>query len=466
MSVYSKLPLAVLPRKRLEISYNDYLYGIYSCSKTESERKYYESRIEKRFEDGNGVHNAITTLSIRTGYDLLLRSLNLPKGSEVVCSGVTIKDMIKITQLHGLVPVPVDLLSDNLEMRVELLKDAISPKTKLILVAHIFGSIAPLDEVIEVAGNIPVIEDCAEAFVGPKYMGHPKAYAVAFSFGTIKTATALGGSVWIVRDDAVLKKMRQLNNQMEPRTNLFFLKRLLKYMTASVVMAPHLWGIAIRLVQGLGMDWESLVTAASRGFPGPDLIGALRRRCSVPLLALMDRRFSQYNELAVNRRKSLSDEMAEILSACPGITIPGRRAKYHSYWLFPVMINDKDPGLVCKLMLRQGYDVTQGTTQLGSIDEYIINKSYSKKLDPSSAREMMKKIIYLPITSDMPRDEMLKLAKVFIKTMKKLTDSKHSRAPKKTEQTSSNNKTSAGEEDIAEDLWDEDEEFLIPASRL
>ena len=87
---------------------------------------------------------------------------------------------------------------------------------------------------------------------------------------------------------SVLKKMRQLNNQMEPRTNLFFLKRLLKYMTASVVMAPHLWGIAIRLVQGLGMDWESLVTAASRGFPGPDLIGALRRRCSVPSMKLLN----------------------------------------------------------------------------------------------------------------------------------------------------------------------------------
>ena len=121
MSVYSKLPLAILPRKRLEISYNDYLYGIYSCTKTESEREYYEKRIEKRFEDGNGVHNALTTLSVRTGFDLLLRSLNLPKGSEVICSAVTIKDMIKIIQLHGLIPVPVDLMSDNLEMRTDLL---------------------------------------------------------------------------------------------------------------------------------------------------------------------------------------------------------------------------------------------------------------------------------------------------------------------------------------------------------
>ena len=472
MSVYSKLPLAILPRKRLEISYNDYLYGIYSCTKTESEREYYEKRIEKRFEDGDGVHNALTTLSVRTGFDLLLRSLNLPKGSEVICSAVTIKDMIKIIQLHGLIPVPVDLMSDNLEMRTDLLKEAITPKTKLILVAHIFGSITPLDEVIEVAGNIPVIEDCAEAFVGPKYIGHPGSYAVAFSFGTIKTATALGGSVWTVRDEVVLNNMRELNNQMKPRTNMFFLKRLLKYMGVSILMAPHLWGIAIRLVQGLGFEWEPLVTAVSRGFPGPDLIGALRQRCSIPLLALMDRRFSQYNELAVNRRKALSDELVEILKPCPGITIPGLNAKYHSYWLFPVMINDKSPDLICNLMLKQGYDVTQGTTQLGSIDEYVINKTYAKKFDPSSAREMMKKIIYIPITTDMPREVMLKMAKVFMKTMNKVMG-KNRRGGTSTKkpqgkQASSNSTTSSAavEEDIAEDLWEEEEDFLIPNSRL
>ena len=468
MSVYSKLPFAILPRKRLEISYNDYLYGIYSCTKTESEREYLEKRIERRFEDGNGVHNSMVTLSVRTGFDLLLRSLNLPKGSEVICSAVTIKDMIKIIQLHGLVPVPVDLMSDTLEMRVDLLKEAITPKTKLIMVAHIFGSIVPLDGVIEAAGSIPVIEDCAEAFVGPKYIGHPGAYAVAFSFGTIKTATALGGSVWTVRDEAVLNRMRYLNKQMTPRSNIFFLKRLLKYMGVSLLMAPHLWGIAIRLVQGLGLEWEPLVTSVSRGFPGPDLIGSLRKRCSIPLLALMDRRFSQYDDLAVKRRKALSDELAEILQTCPGINIPGQNAKYHSYWLFPVMVMGAKPQLVCDLMLKRGYDVTQGTTQLGSIDDYVINKAYPKRLDPSSAREMMKKIVYLPITTDMPREQMLKLAEAFTQTMKQATGKRNRFSSDRQHGKSSlpSNKTPSAGEDVVEDIWDEEEAFLIPADKL
>ena len=230
-------------------------------------------------------------------------------------------------------------MSDTLEMRVDLLLGAIPWKPSWV--AHIFGSIVPLDGVIEAAGSIPVIEDCAEAFVGPKYIGHPGAYAVAFSFGTIKTATALGGSVWTVRDEAVLNRMRYLNTQMTARSNIFFLKRLLKYMGVSFLMAPHLWGIAIRLVQGLGLEWEPLVTSVSRGFPGPDLIGSLRKRCSIPLLALMDRRFSQYDDLAVKRRKALSDELAEILQTCPGINIPGQNAKYHSYWLSVMVIGAK-----------------------------------------------------------------------------------------------------------------------------
>ena len=123
-------------------------------------------------------------------------------------------------------------------------------------------------------------------------------------------------------------------------------------------------------------------------------------------------------------------------------------------------------------MLKQGYDVTQGTTQLGSIDEYVINKTYAKKFDPSSAREMMKKIIYIPITTDMPREVMLKMAKVFMKTMNKVMgkNRRGGTSTKKTKgkQASSNSTTSSAavEEDIAEDLWEEEEDFLIPNSRL
>ena len=71
-----------------------------------------------------------------------------------------------------------------------------------------------------------------------------------------------------------------------------------------------------------------------------------------------------------------------------------------------------------------------------------------------------------------PREVMLKMAKVFMKTMNKVMgkNRRGGTSTKKTQgkQASSNNTTSSAavEEDIAEDLWEEEEDFLIPNSRL
>jgi dTDP-4-amino-4,6-dideoxygalactose transaminase len=396
--------------------------------------------------------------------------MRLPKGSEVICSAVTIKDMIKVVQLHGLVPVAVDLHADTLEPRVDLLKQAINPgKTKLIVVAHIFGVIAPLDGLCDVANEhgIPVVEDCAEAFVGPSYMGHPGATAVTFSFGTIKTTTALGGSVWIVRNGELLQEMRRLNGQFTPRSNVFFLKRLIKYMGVSALMAPHVWGVAVRAINGVGLSWEEVITSVSRGFPGPDLIGQLRQRPSIPLLALMEHRFKHYSGESVTRRKRLSEQLAARLEGCEGITVPGLNAKFHSYWLFPVMVHPPlEPRRVCSTMLKLGYDVTSGTTQLGSVDDYVFDKTDRfLSLEPKTASSMMKSIIYLPVTQDMPEDTMLAMADMFIKVIRKMTgkSARGGVGSARTKSTRTAESSGGGGKDL---VLNDDEDYLIPVTHV
>ncbi|GMF56664.1 unnamed protein product [Phytophthora fragariaefolia] len=61
-----------------------------------------------------------------TGFDLLLQTLKLPAGSEVLCSAITIPDMIYVLRYHGLVPVPVDLDPETLAVDMEALKKAVT----------------------------------------------------------------------------------------------------------------------------------------------------------------------------------------------------------------------------------------------------------------------------------------------------------------------------------------------------
>ena len=94
---------------------------------------------------------------------MLLAALELPAGSEVIASAVTIPDMVRIIEQHGLVPVPVDVDAANLELDVEQVERLITPRTRAILVAHLFGSRVEMGPIIELARrhDLLVIEDCA-----------------------------------------------------------------------------------------------------------------------------------------------------------------------------------------------------------------------------------------------------------------------------------------------------------------
>ncbi|CAN0486213.1 unnamed protein product, partial [Scytosiphon promiscuus] len=91
-------------------------------------------------------------LSIRTAFDLYLKALDLPRGSRVVCSALTIPHMVDIFEEHGLVPVPVDLDTDTLAPEPGALEAAAERhrpgkggddgerRVRAIYVAHVFGA--------------------------------------------------------------------------------------------------------------------------------------------------------------------------------------------------------------------------------------------------------------------------------------------------------------------------------------
>lgn len=113
-------------------------------------------------------------------------------------TGITIPDMIRITEEHGLVPVPLDLAIDTLMPSLDDIKRAIGPKTKAIIFAYIFGvtyDISPYVPLLNSA-NVEIIEDAAQSFRGLEaFKGSPHALMTMFSFGTIKHNSAFFGSV-------------------------------------------------------------------------------------------------------------------------------------------------------------------------------------------------------------------------------------------------------------------------------
>ncbi|MEL1223639.1 MAG: DegT/DnrJ/EryC1/StrS family aminotransferase, partial [Candidatus Neomarinimicrobiota bacterium] len=88
-------------------------------------------RLDKRkiiYEIENlwSMENVIVGLSVRTIFDSLLLTKNFKKGSEVIMTGITIPDMVKIVESNGLKIVPIDLDMETLQLKKEALNKAVS----------------------------------------------------------------------------------------------------------------------------------------------------------------------------------------------------------------------------------------------------------------------------------------------------------------------------------------------------
>ena len=203
--------------------------------------------------------DTIAAYSVRSGFDLMLQALDLRPGDEVIFSAVNIKGMVKIVRKLGLVPVPVDLDIGHFAPSLERLKAAITPRSRVLVVAHLFGARLELDPVFELAREhgILIAEDCAQAFSGRGYPGHPKADVAMFSFGPLKTATALGGALIRVRDTALLARMRALQADYPMQTNAKQRKRVMQFAVMKIVTSRLVLQAIHRIFAARGRDYEA-----------------------------------------------------------------------------------------------------------------------------------------------------------------------------------------------------------------
>ena len=196
---------AMWARKRIDISNWELVKAIGSCLWPNC----LESSIN-RVVDEFWESDILVTLSVRSGFDLLLKSAielnDWPAESEIVFSGMTIADMPKIAVEHGLTVIGTDLNPKTMAPDPDHVASKITAKTKAIVVAHLMGGRSELDEIAEIARehDLILIVDCAQSFTGQTDDISEFADVSMFSFGSIKTNTALGGAVLKVNDPGLI----------------------------------------------------------------------------------------------------------------------------------------------------------------------------------------------------------------------------------------------------------------------
>ncbi len=384
-------------RKEIEISPIDIIRGLGYCWMPASRARILAD-LERRF----GGQQLVTCLSVRSGFDQLLKSVDWPVGSEVLMSGLTIPDMPRIVRDHKYRPVGVDLEIDSLAPKLTLLRQAITPRTKAIVVAHLFGGLVDMDPIAAIAReyDLMLIEDCAQAYVGNQYWGHPQADVSMFSFGPIKTNTALGGGLFVVRSPEGLRRLKQTHAELPMQSRATFTRRLLKYSYVRFVSTRWIAGLIARTMRLWGSDHDQLATKMARGFPGPRFFDKIRHQPSAPLLRLLARKLRSFSEAYIRRRVRRGNLVTDRLRS--RVDVLGSEMLRPTYWVLPILVENRR-NLVQQLW-RQGFDATTSSSlqPVGQEGDENLPESGHGSKGLTNCRFVLDNLVFLPFDLSIP----------------------------------------------------------------
>ena len=387
-------------RRRLDIGWGELLYARLRCALPASERD--RARARARIEaPWTGDTQALVCLSVRTGFDLLLRALDLPKGSEVLMSAINVPGMFRLVAAHGLTPIPLDIDGDSLRPSADQMRRAITPRTRMVVVAHLFGTRLDLSDLRTLAEQhgLLVVEDLAQAFDGVPSALPPGCDVALWSFGPIKRATALGGAVAAVRDPALADRMRGIEAGYAMQSRWRYLLRVVKYAGLKVVSYRLPFRAFVKCLTLTGHDHDAWLQRRVRSFDDASFPDALRRRPCAPLLALLNLRLRRFDVGAAARQRERGERLASLLrDVCQVI---GCNAAFHGFDLFAIRVDR--PQCVIAGLRRHGFDA-------GMRGSLVVCSTGRAGPEPERARRLLDEMVFLPLYRAMPEREVERLA--------------------------------------------------------
>ena len=172
---------------------------------------------EQEFADYHGVPYAVGVATGTDAIELALLAGGVGAGDEVITVAHTAMATVTAVESTGATAVLVDIDPLTYTMDPEKAREAITEKTRAILVVHIYGQPADLDALKALADehDILLIEDCAQAH-GAEYKGQKVGtigHLGTFSFYPTKNMGAYGdGGAVITKDEALAENLMQLRN--------------------------------------------------------------------------------------------------------------------------------------------------------------------------------------------------------------------------------------------------------------
>ena len=162
-----------------------------------------------------GVRHAILMSNGTVAQEAVLHGLGIGPGDEVITVSFSFNATVSVILRAGATPVFVDIREDDFNMDPDQVEAAITPRTKAIMPVHLYGlmaDMAPLEEIAR-RHNLVIIEDAAQAH-GAAYQGRRAGQfgPAMFSLYATKNLMTGEGGFATTDDDDVADRIRLFRN--------------------------------------------------------------------------------------------------------------------------------------------------------------------------------------------------------------------------------------------------------------
>ena len=260
----------------------------------------YIERFESAFADFCGVRHALSCSNGTTALHLALRALDVEPGDEVIVPTLTFVATANAVRYCGAQPIFVDSEPDTWNLDPVAVEAKITPRTKGIIVVHLFGHPVEMEPILSVAKRhgLFVVEDAAQAH-GAEYRGcrvGSLGDIATFSFFGNKIITTGEGGMVVTNHPELASRIRLLKSHgMDPNRRYWFPVIGYNYRMTNVAAA-------IGLAQLEKIDWH------------------------------------------LQRRRDVAEWYREELGGVPGLSWQVEKEwARHAWWMFSVVLDDDLP---------------------------------------------------------------------------------------------------------------------------
>jgi len=362
-------------------------------------------KFEKQFAAYHGMQHAASASYGRMAFYYILKSLDLPAGSEIIFPALTFWVIPEMARVLGFRPVFVDIDPSTFNIHPAKIEAAITPKTGAVVPTHLYGQPCDMNRITSIARahKLVVIEDCAHA-LGATYRGRKVGtfgQASFFSFQMLKPLNTYGGGMALTNDDLLAARIRRLAEAEEwPAAKEVFKKivfgslqrkligpygftftMFLAFYIASFFgnydLSRYLWE-QIRPLEPLPKSYRKKYTNAQA------LIG----------LRMLDH-IDEFNEINRAHAAKLSAALKGVDGIQPPVSPPDTESVYYQY-----CIRAADPDMLKRRAIRSGLDV-----EIMHVDICNVLDLFEKSKSSCPIAEGTERTLQLPVyTSLTDRD--------------------------------------------------------------